>query len=59
MDSSHDVGNRSGRIYLDHHQLSPMRETLEGFNGKLSLDSVHTPYWQRDKARRTSCEDRR
>ncbi|PWA58920.1 hypothetical protein CTI12_AA395940 [Artemisia annua] len=59
MDSSLDVGNRSGRIYLDHHQLSPMRETLEVFDSKLSLDSMRTPYWQRDKARRTSCEDRR
>ncbi|GJU32208.1 inactive protein kinase-like protein [Tanacetum coccineum] len=58
MDSSHDVGNQSGRIYLDH-QLSPMRETLEVFNSKLSLDSMRTPYWQREKARRTSCEDRR
>lgn len=59
MDSSHgyDVGNRSGRIYLDHQQ-SPLKETLEGLSSKLSLDSTR-PYWQREKARRTSSEDRR
>ncbi|KAI3711996.1 hypothetical protein L1987_70545 [Smallanthus sonchifolius] len=47
MDSGDDVGNRSGRIYMDH-QLSPMRETLEGFSRKLSLDSTR-PYRQREK----------
>nr|XP_043625258.1 inactive protein kinase SELMODRAFT_444075-like [Erigeron canadensis] len=59
MDSSQDVGNRSGRIYMDHQQ-SPMKETFEGgFSSKLFLDSVRPSYWQREKARRTSCEDRR
>ncbi|KAI3814931.1 hypothetical protein L1987_14580 [Smallanthus sonchifolius] len=48
MDSGDDVGNRSGRIYMDH-QLSPMRETLEGFSSKLSLDSTR-PYRQREKS---------
>ncbi|XP_076941065.1 inactive protein kinase SELMODRAFT_444075-like [Bidens hawaiensis] len=45
MDSGSDVGNRSGRIYLDH-QLSLMRETFDGFSNKLSLDSTR-PYRQR------------
>ncbi|XP_076888071.1 inactive protein kinase SELMODRAFT_444075-like [Bidens hawaiensis] len=45
LDSGSDVGNMSGRIYLDH-QLSPMRETFDGFSSKLSLDSTR-PYRQR------------
>ncbi|KAF5776881.1 putative protein kinase RLK-Pelle-PERK-2 family [Helianthus annuus] len=39
MDSGNDVGNRSGRIYMDHQQ-SPIQETFEGFSSKLSLDST-------------------
>lgn len=59
MDSSHDIGNRSGRIYMDHQQ-SPMKDTMEGLSSKVSCDSTrHTSYSQREKARRTSCEDRR
>ncbi|XP_071715828.1 inactive protein kinase SELMODRAFT_444075-like [Rutidosis leptorrhynchoides] len=58
MDSSYEVGNRSGRIYMDRQQ-SPMRETFEGFSSKPSLDSNRSLYWQREKARRTSSEDRR
>ncbi|KAI7741513.1 hypothetical protein M8C21_022591 [Ambrosia artemisiifolia] len=47
MDSGNDVGNRSGRIYMDRQQ-SPMRDTFEGFSSKLSLDSMR-PYRQREK----------
>ncbi|KAK1414245.1 hypothetical protein QVD17_29988 [Tagetes erecta] len=47
MDSGSDVGNRSGRLYMDH-QHSPMRETLDRFNSKLSLDSPRA-YQQREK----------
>ncbi|KAD2394007.1 hypothetical protein E3N88_40984 [Mikania micrantha] len=39
MDSSSDVGNRSGRIYMDHQQ-SPIRDR---FSSTLSLDSTR-PY---------------
>ncbi|KAL8242705.1 hypothetical protein R6Q59_013007 [Mikania micrantha] len=39
MDSSSDVGNRSGRIYMDHQQ-SPIRDR---FGGTLSLNSTR-PY---------------
>ncbi|KAI3716348.1 hypothetical protein L6452_23621 [Arctium lappa] len=66
MDSSHDVGNRSGRLWTNDHQQhngNPMNETFnQGFSSKLSLDSTR-PYWQqREKPRRTtttSCEDGR
>ncbi|KAI3789779.1 hypothetical protein L2E82_02583 [Cichorium intybus] len=67
MESGHGYdGNRSGRIYMDHHQQhngngngNGMSEIYEGFGGKLSLDSARASYWQREKARRTSCEDLR
>ncbi|CAI9286308.1 unnamed protein product [Lactuca saligna] len=67
MDSGHgyDVGNRSGRIYMDHqhvqHNGNEMSEVYEGFGGKVSVDSTRASYWQREKARRTSslCEDLR
>ncbi|XP_023761896.1 inactive protein kinase SELMODRAFT_444075 isoform X2 [Lactuca sativa] len=67
MDSGHgyDVGNRSGRIYMDHqhvqHNGNEMSEIYEGFGGKVSVDSTRASYWQREKARRTSslCEDLR
>lgn len=58
----HDVGNRSGRIWTDQAQQqysSPiLNETpMEGFSGKLSLDSTRPSFWERDRARRASCED--
>ncbi|CAH1424390.1 unnamed protein product [Lactuca virosa] len=67
MDSGHgyDVGNRSGRIYMDHqhvqHNGNETSEIYEGFGGKVSVDSTRASYWQREKARRTSslCEDLR
>ncbi|KAI3525003.1 hypothetical protein L1887_03674 [Cichorium endivia] len=65
MESGHGYdGNRSGRIYMDHHQQhngngNHMSEIYEGFGGKLSVDSARASYWQREKARRTSCEDLR
>ncbi|KAL8235302.1 hypothetical protein R6Q59_021402 [Mikania micrantha] len=59
MDSSNDVGNRSGRMYMDH-QPGPMRDTLaDGLSSKVSLDSMRPSYWQREKPKRTTCEDRR
>ena len=69
MDSSYistpscDVGNRSGRLWSEplqrqHHYSGPLlEESLESFSGKLSLDKYRPAYWDRDKARRTSCED--
>ena len=59
----YDVGNRSGRIWAEqqhrqHHYSGPLLEdSLEAFSGKLSLDKYRPGYWERDKARRTSCKD--
>ncbi|KAJ4717917.1 Kinase family protein [Melia azedarach] len=60
----YDVGSRSGRIWADQqqHQQLPysgplLNDALEGFGGKLSLDSLKPAFWERDKARRTSCDD--
>ncbi|OIW11851.1 hypothetical protein TanjilG_31601 [Lupinus angustifolius] len=58
----YDAGNRSGRIWSEplqrqHHHSGPLvEESLESFSGKLSLEYRPT-YWDRDKGRRTSCED--
>ncbi|KAL5822562.1 hypothetical protein ACOSQ3_020474 [Xanthoceras sorbifolium] len=64
----YDVGSRSGRIWAEqqHQQQQQqqqqcysgplLNEALEGFTGKLSLDSMRPAFWERDKARRTSCE---
>lgn len=71
MDSSqmstprYDAGSQSGRIQREKQQQyqsysSPtVAEALEGFSGKLSLDTPRlSPFWERDKpARRTSSED--
>ncbi|KAL4589232.1 hypothetical protein LXL04_002137 [Taraxacum kok-saghyz] len=51
----YDVGNRSGRIYMENQSS----EVFEGYGGKVSGDSMRASYWQREKARRTSCEDLR
>ncbi|XP_065866971.1 inactive protein kinase SELMODRAFT_444075-like [Euphorbia lathyris] len=58
----YDVGNRSGRIWaeqqLQQHYSGPLpNEALEGGFNKLSLDTVRTAFWERDKARKISCED--
>lgn len=59
----YDVGNRSGRIWSEqqqqhqHYSGPLLNESLEGLNGKLSLESLRQAFWERDKARRTSCED--
>ncbi|KAJ4831188.1 hypothetical protein Tsubulata_039513 [Turnera subulata] len=60
----YDAGNRSGRIWAEqqHHQQQQYgsylsNEALEGFSGKLSLDSQKLPSWERDKARRILCKD--
>ncbi|KAK9078347.1 hypothetical protein SSX86_002404 [Deinandra increscens subsp. villosa] len=59
MDSSNDIGNRSGRMYMDRQQ-SPMKETVvEKLSSKVSLDSMRPSHWQREKTRRTASEDRR
>ncbi|KAJ6348227.1 hypothetical protein OIU76_004657 [Salix suchowensis] len=62
----YDVGNRSGRIYIEPQQpqpqptqqcggLLPTNEALEGFSGKLSFPKPI--FMERDKARRISCQD--
>ncbi|PSR96158.1 Inactive protein kinase [Actinidia chinensis var. chinensis] len=66
MDSNHmstpgyDIGSRSGRIWLEQqqHYSGPMsNEALEGFSGKLSLESLRPTLWEREnKNRRASCE---
>ncbi|KAB5563884.1 hypothetical protein DKX38_003938 [Salix brachista] len=67
----YDVGNRSGRIYIEQQQqqqqqpqptqqcggLLPTNEALEGFSGKLSFDTPKPIFMERDKARRISCQD--
>ncbi|XP_059641206.1 inactive protein kinase SELMODRAFT_444075 [Cornus florida] len=60
----YDVGNRSGRIWTDqqqqrhqHYSGPILNEAFEGFSGKLSLESPRPPFWEVDKARRTSCEE--
>ncbi|KAA8541699.1 hypothetical protein F0562_022851 [Nyssa sinensis] len=62
----YDVGNRSGRIWSDQEQQQQqyqhfsgriLNEELEGFSGKLSLETLKPSFRARDKARRTSCED--
>ncbi|OIW04935.1 hypothetical protein TanjilG_15680 [Lupinus angustifolius] len=51
---SYDVGNRSGRIWLEPHQRQhqhsgPMlEESMESFSGKLSLDKYRPTYWDRE-----------
>ncbi|KAI4355526.1 hypothetical protein L6164_004289 [Bauhinia variegata] len=62
----YDVGSRSGRIWAEqqpqrqHSYSGPLLEdSLEAFSGKLSLEKYRPAYWERerDKARRTSCEN--
>ncbi|KAJ7951647.1 Kinase family protein [Quillaja saponaria] len=59
----YDVGNRSGRIWAEQQpkqqQYSgPLLDVaVEEFSGKFSLDKYRPAYWERDTARRTSCED--
>ncbi|XP_052183563.1 inactive protein kinase SELMODRAFT_444075-like [Diospyros lotus] len=60
----YDVGSRSARIWQEqqqqqhqHYSGPILGEALEGFSGKLSLESPRLPYWERDKARRPSCGD--
>ncbi|KAE7999129.1 hypothetical protein FH972_003599 [Carpinus fangiana] len=56
----YDVGNRSGRICTEQQQQysGPLsNDAIEGFSGKLSLENLRPPYWERDKARRASCDD--
>ncbi|XP_074347035.1 inactive protein kinase SELMODRAFT_444075-like isoform X1 [Apium graveolens] len=66
MDSSHmstpghDTNNRSGRMYPSHHKhFSPalLKEALEGFSGKLSIDTAMSPAGEWDRGRRASCEN--
>ncbi|KAJ7963160.1 Kinase family protein [Quillaja saponaria] len=58
----YDVGNRSGHLWAEQHPKQqhysgPLSdEALEAFSGKFSLDKFKPAYWERDKARRTSCE---
>ncbi|KAA8540300.1 hypothetical protein F0562_024137 [Nyssa sinensis] len=67
IDSNHtstrgcDVGSQSGRIWSEqqqhqHYSGPLLNDSLKGFSGKLSLET-RPPLWERDKARRTMCED--
>lgn len=62
----YDVGSRSGRIWVEQQQHQQqqlpysgplLNEPFEGFSGKLPLESLKATFWERDKARRTSCEN--
>ncbi|KAF3964610.1 hypothetical protein CMV_011126 [Castanea mollissima] len=59
----YDVGSRSSRIWAEQQQQQQhysgplLNEAIEGFSGKLSLENSRQSYWERDKARRTSCAD--
>lgn len=69
MDSSHmstpghDTNNRSGRMYSSHHQQyehfsrASLKEALEGFSGKLSIDTTVSPVRERNRGRRASWEN--
>ncbi|KAI8544581.1 hypothetical protein RHMOL_Rhmol08G0308300 [Rhododendron molle] len=69
MDSSqmstprYDAGSQSGRIQREKQQQYQsyscplVAEALEGFSGKLSLDSPRlSPFWEREKPTRTTCD---
>ncbi|XP_041015702.1 inactive protein kinase SELMODRAFT_444075 [Juglans microcarpa x Juglans regia] len=56
----YDVGSRSGRIcgeQQQHYSGPLLNEAIGGLSGKLSLGNARPPYWERDKARRASCDD--
>lgn len=64
----YDTGSRSGRLWPDqqhHHQHlqqhqysgSIMSEVSEGYSGKLSYEALKAAYWDREKAKQTSCND--
>ncbi|KAG7997573.1 hypothetical protein I3843_01G218000 [Carya illinoinensis] len=56
----YDVGSRSGRIcgeQQQHYSGPLLNEAIEGLSGKLSLGNGRPPYWEREKASRTSCDD--
>lgn len=57
----YDVGSQSGRIWSDQHQhySGPiLNEAYEEFSGKLSLEALRSAFWEKDKGRRTSSEDK-
>ncbi|CAL1360741.1 unnamed protein product [Linum trigynum] len=57
----YDVGNRSGRMYEEQQQQHYSgligNEALEGFNAKVSLDTVRPSFQEREKARRVQYGD--
>ncbi|KAG6669194.1 inactive protein kinase SELMODRAFT_444075 [Carya illinoinensis] len=56
----YDVGSRSGRIcgeQQQHYSGPLLNEAIEGLSGKLSLGNGRPPYWEREKASRTLCDD--
>ncbi|GLU14354.1 hypothetical protein SLE2022_309300 [Rubroshorea leprosula] len=61
--SGYEIGSRSSRVWAsqaqqqEHYSGPLLNETMEEFSGKLSLNTRRTVFWERDKARRTSCED--
>ncbi|GLU22371.1 hypothetical protein SLE2022_384520 [Rubroshorea leprosula] len=58
-----DVGSCSNRMWASQQQQQQqqhysgplLNEAMEGFSGKLSLDTLRSVFWERDKARRSSC----
>lgn len=57
----YDVGSQSGRIWSDQHQHfsgPTLNEAYEEFSGKLSLEALRSAFWEKDKGRRTSSEDK-
>ncbi|XP_077217245.1 inactive protein kinase SELMODRAFT_444075-like [Tasmannia lanceolata] len=57
----YDAGSRSSRMWPEQQQQQYsgpiMNETSEGLSGKLSYEALKAAYWERERARRTSCED--
>lgn len=60
--NSHDVGCRSGRLWSEQQQQKEhysgplLDEAMEGYE-KLSLENLRPGFRERDRARRTSCEN--
>ncbi|XP_058067845.1 inactive protein kinase SELMODRAFT_444075-like isoform X2 [Magnolia sinica] len=56
----YDAGSRSGRLWPEHQQQYSgpiINEASEVFSGKLSYETLRAAYWEREKARRASCDD--
>ncbi|OVA11353.1 Protein kinase domain [Macleaya cordata] len=61
----YDAGSRSGRLWPEQHQQQQqqhysgplLNEAAESLGGKFSYEALRTAYWEREKARRGSCDD--